>query len=39
MDYILFEKGAFNELKALVGQLLDRVSRYRELTSPAAHPR
>lgn len=39
MDYILIEKAAFEELKGLIGRLVDHVSKYRDLTNPATYPR
>lgn len=39
MDYIIIEPRVYQEMQALVKQLLERISRYRELTDPAAHSR
>lgn len=39
MDYMLIEQEAFEELKGLIGRLVDHVSQYRDLTNPATYPR
>lgn len=39
MDYIIIEPRVYQEMQALVKQLLERISRYRALTDPAAHSR